>query len=40
MMSGDINWQALPIVAEILGIIDIEELLINLIAIRDHQQQG
>lgn len=34
IMGGAIDWQALPIVAEILGVEDIEMLITHLIAIR------
>lgn len=32
---GGLDWQALPIVVEILGITDIETFITQLIAIRD-----
>lgn len=34
-MGGKLNWAALPIVAEMLGVIDIEILVTQLSAIRD-----
>jgi hypothetical protein len=39
MMNGEINWSALPVIAELLGFTDIERLINTLIAIRDHAQQ-
>lgn len=38
-MDG-IDWTALPVVAEMLGLTDIEALIVQLTAIRDHQQRG
>ncbi len=37
-MGGQIDWSALPILAEIHGIDDIEMLSEQLIAIRSHQR--
>lgn len=37
-MGGELNWGALPIVAEILGVIDIEFLVTQLSAIRGWQR--
>lgn len=34
---GGIDWSALPLVAEMLGIDDVETLIVQLIAIRDFQ---
>jgi len=39
IMRG-IDWAALPIVAEMLGIIDIEELIFHLTLIREQQSHG
>jgi hypothetical protein len=41
-MGGCIDWQALPVVAELAGIEDIETFVAQLAAIRDWQraQQG
>lgn len=36
MMEGEINWSALPIVCELLGIEDPAELVDDLMTIRDH----
>jgi len=36
---GGIDWAALPVVAEILGIDDIETLVVQLVAIRDHGKE-
>ena len=36
-MMGGLDWAALPVVAEVLGVQDIELLLIELIAIREYQ---
>jgi Mg/Co/Ni transporter MgtE len=33
-MQG-IDWQALPVVAEMLGIVDVDDLIYQLVAIRD-----
>jgi len=35
---GGLDWAALPIVAEMLGIEDTETLIVQLVAIRDHQR--
>jgi hypothetical protein len=35
MMGGSIDWQALPVVAELLGFDDIEQLINGLLTIRD-----
>lgn len=37
---GGIDWAALPIVAEMLGINDVENLIHNLIQIREFQNRG
>ena len=34
-VMGGIDWAALPIVAELLGIADIEKLNVQLVALRD-----
>lgn len=39
MMGGHIDWVALPVVAEIIGITDIECLLIQLETIKEHVHQ-
>lgn len=36
---GGIDWAALPVVAEMLGIDDIETLVLRLVAIRDAQRE-
>lgn len=36
---GGLDWHALPVVAEMLGITDIEALLLDLTTIRDTQRQ-
>lgn len=36
---GGIDWAALPIVCEMLGIQDVETLIVQLVAIRDHQNK-
>jgi len=36
---GGIDWAGLPIVADMLGITDIERLLVELCAIRDFQNR-
>lgn len=35
---GGIDWQALPVIAEIYGIEDIETFIAQLVAIRDWQR--
>ena len=39
MMSGSIDWTALPTICELLGIRDIETLLSQLMAIRDRKTE-
>lgn len=34
---GGLDWTALPIVCDVLGVQDIETLIVQLVAIRDHQ---
>lgn len=34
-MGGEINWQALDFICELLGITDVERLIVQLITIRD-----
>lgn len=34
---GGIDWAALPVICEMLGIEDVETLIVQLVAIRDHQ---
>lgn len=36
-MGGEINWHALPLIVELLGIDDVDLLITHLCAIRDHQ---
>lgn len=36
-LLGGVEWQGIPVVAEMLGIEDVEKLVHQLIAIRDHQ---
>ncbi len=36
---GGIDWAALPVIAEMLGIDDIETLVLQLVAIRDAQRE-
>jgi hypothetical protein len=38
MLDGQIDWQGLPLVAEFLGITDIEQLIRHLIEIRTFQR--
>ena len=38
-IMGGIDWAALPVVAEMLGIDDIETLVLQLVAIRDAQRE-
>lgn len=39
MMGGVIDWSALPVVAEVIGINDIESLIADLRIIRDYQNE-
>jgi hypothetical protein len=39
-LMGGIDWAALPVVAEMLGIEDIETLVINLTEIREFNRRG
>ena len=36
---GGLDWAALPVIAEMLGIDDIETLVLQLVAIRDAQRE-
>ena len=38
-IMGGIDWVALPVIAEMLGIDDIETLVLQLVAIRDAQRE-
>lgn len=38
-MDGQIDWPALPMVADLIGITDLEWLVASLVAIRTHQQR-
>lgn len=38
-MEGKIDWSALPVVVELLGIIDIEQLLSDLMVIRQFKAE-
>jgi hypothetical protein len=40
-MGGELNWQALPVVADLLGITDVERFLVELVTIRrwNHEQE-
>lgn len=37
LMGCRLDWAALPIVAELFGIDDVETLITQLVALRDHQ---
>jgi len=39
MLGGEIDWAGLPVVAEILGIDDIELLIKQMLLIRDFQKE-
>jgi hypothetical protein len=39
-MGGALDWSALPVVAEMLGVDDIETFVVRLAAIRDWQQNN
>lgn len=36
---GGLDWQALPIIADLLGITDIETFVAQLAAVRDYQRE-
>mgnify|MGYP000331808352 CR=1 FL=1 len=38
-IMGGLDWQALPIVVDLLGISDPEDLIMQLVAVRAHQQK-
>lgn len=38
-MGGKLDWSALEIIAEILGVCDVETLVIQLVTIRDRNTQ-
>lgn len=38
-LMGGIDWAGLPVVAEVLGIEDVERLIVDLCAIRDYQER-
>lgn len=37
-MGGEIQWSALDLICELLGIIDVERLIVQLVTIRDKQK--
>lgn len=37
-MGGEIHWSALDLICELLGIIDVERLIVQLVTIRDKQK--
>jgi hypothetical protein len=37
---GGIDWNAIPIIVEMLGIEDVEEFILNLTQIREFQNRG
>ena len=39
-MGGQIDWAGLPVVAELLGIQDVELLVAQLVLIRDQKHDG
>ncbi|HET8870271.1 MAG TPA: hypothetical protein VFM48_07485 [Aquabacterium sp.] len=39
LMGGCIDWAALPLIAEMLGINDPEALVLDLVTIRDHGRE-
>lgn len=39
-MGGELDWVALPVIAEMLGIEDIEKTIVQLAAIRDWQAEN
>jgi hypothetical protein len=38
-MGGEINWAAMDTICELLGITDVERLLVQLVAIRDKDKK-
>lgn len=34
-MGGEIHWSALDVICELLGIVDVERLIVQLVTIRD-----
>lgn len=38
-MGGEIDWKALEIISEVIGVKDIETLLTQLCALRDHMKE-
>jgi hypothetical protein len=40
LMGGQIDWAALPVIAEMMGAEDIEPLIVRLAAIRDWQAEN
>lgn len=39
-LMGGLDWAGLETIADMLGIDDVEGLIVRLAAIRDHQRQG
>lgn len=39
-MGGALDWAALPLVAEVLGVVDVERLVVELATIRDFHRAG
>jgi hypothetical protein len=39
-MMGGLDWQALDVVAELLGVDDIECLVVQLLTIREYKSRG
>lgn len=37
---GGLDWSALPVVAEMLGVHDVESLIVGLVAVRDWQRDN
>lgn len=35
-LMGGLDWAALPVVVELLGVSDVEQLIVQLVAIREH----
>jgi hypothetical protein len=38
-LMGGLDWGALPVVAEMLGVVELEPLIVQLVAIRDRQNR-
>jgi len=39
LMGGRLDWAALPVIVELLGIVDVDILIIQLVALRDRPRE-